>query len=882
MSSNSLSVSGSNVIVLDGEENDAPGCNCCVGDVTPGCFVSHFQPTAECTGQGDTCTGLYGCLAYIHRRGPCGHGRFAPRDDDYDELPAPYKNYHKDGDINDIDVLATLETQTEHTFQAEKRLVQHTTHISGILNQFALKFESSYNRLRRPKSTDLSAPRRLRTKYDLMALENAHALASNSSQLRSRSRNPFRQNSYYSSSGSRSSSRSRSSHSSIDLGDDVNSIGTNASDDEPPLLCVPQCIAAGIPFYSQIVKGIATSQISELQGECDRYLRNFEGDFTGSWVIQLGEFDSRFRCPFAVHELETSNISLCLIVNAKSLDGIKNHIKTYHPRVSTAVLSCTSWHQIYDTCVSKAKAKPNSLPSPYFDLQLVREKYKQFWFSDLDLIQTNRTHGEDECFSEFEPLKADLDGEPDSLLEPITTDCRKVDSQDFLEIFSSFQVILHIWLSLYLEGGYESPFSAGSQGPWRVTDPGSGWNHHSHCASGNGVSSLQPQYKGQQVSRRDVPEDSDDEYKKGLEGRGGGGKTQDRGYDKENWRLGCPLQRIGLHELPCSSANGPGRRYSGAKKLSYLRSHIRTKHHNVWAKEKLDLIAHPHTTTWKQIFLTLFRDWPDTLPIPTKYTSAETLYEKLEGSPGFEITKEQLYLVVQRDTLNCWTRTEQDESYMDTGLSVQNLNNGHGVGLESNNPNISFDSGPMGSMVHNIRNPTPEIVSGPQGDHPGPDLQVNSFQNHRVEPDQVDTRGQYATHRPQTYASHSIQRNLEPASGRVFPGYQPNYLAPARAHPPQQMPLQISHTNQPLEYTESLYVSGHPSNLDPRYGVGFRFQNNFTPRRRSQRYNEFLSDIFDPSQPPLSPYEIQELMASAHFTPPNFQYPRPSRRDGQH
>ncbi|KAF3182841.1 hypothetical protein TWF225_003167 [Orbilia oligospora] len=884
MGSNSRSLSGSSVVVLDEEENEAPSCNCCVGDVTPGGFVSYFQPTAKCTGQGDTCTGLYSYLSYIvhmHHRGPCG--RLAPGDDDYDAVPAhaPGKGYHKDDDINDIDVLATLETQPEHTFQAEKRLVQHTTHISDILNQFALKFESSHNRRCRPKSTDLPTPRQLRTKRDLKALEDAHALASNSStQFRGRSRNPFGQRSYYSSSGSRSSSRSRFSHSSIDLGDDVNSIDTNASDDKPPLLCVPQCIAAGIPFYRQIVRGVSTSQISELQEKCDRYLRDFEDDFTSPWVIQLGDFASRFRCPFAVHE--TSNISFCLIINARNLDGIKNHIKAYHPRVSTTVLSCTSWDQIYDTCFPEAKAKPNSLPSPYFDLQLVRVKYKRFWSSDLDLIQANRSHGEDECFSECDPLKADLDEESGFLPEPIATDCRKADSQDFLELFSSFQVILHIWLSLYLEGGYESPSSAGSQGPWRVMDPGSGWNQHPHGASGNGVSGLQPQPFGQRVSRRRAPEGSDDEYEKRSDDRRGGGKAKDREYDEGNGPLGCPLEQIGLHELPCRAANGPGRKYGGAKKLSYLRYHIKTKHHSVWAEERLNLIAHPNTTTWDRIFLTLFPNWPESLPIPPKYVSSGTLYQKLEGSPDFEITKEQLYLAVQSDTLNCWTRTGQDEFYMDTGLSVRNWNSSHEMVLEFNSPSMSFDSGSMGEMVHDMRNPAPEIVSGPQGDHPGPDLQVHSFQNHRVEPDQVGTRGQYVTHQPQTYSSRSTERNFGPASGRVFPSYQPNYLVSAQAPPSQQMLLQISQTNQPLENPEYLYVSGHPLSLDSRYGVDFRFRNNFTPRRRSQDYNEFLYNILDPNQLPRSPDEIQGLMTAAHFTPPNFQYPRPPRRNGQH
>ncbi|KAF3313122.1 hypothetical protein TWF173_006295 [Orbilia oligospora] len=875
MSSNSRSESRSDVVVLDGEENEAP---CCVGDVTPDSFVSHFQSTAKRAGQGDTEFYRYNYLPYIHRRGLCG--RLALGDNYYDDMPDPYKSYSEDDDIDDdiddnIDVLAALEAQAEQTFWAEKRLVQQTDHISGILNQFALEFESSHNRRHRPKSTDLSAPRQLRTKHDLIALENA--LASNSSaQLRGRSRdirNPFRQKSYYSSGGSRSSSRSRFSHFSIDLRDDVNSIDTNASDDDPPLLCVPQCIAAGIPFYRQIFKGIVTSRISELQAKCDRYLRDFEGDFKGSRVIQLGEFASRFRCPFAVRE--TRNISLCLIVNAENLDGIKNHIKTYHPDVSTTVLSCTSWDQIYNTCVPEAKGKPNPLPSPYFDLQLVREIYKQFWSSDLDLIRTNRSHEEDECFSGCNPPRADLDEKSGSLPEPVATDCCKADSQDFLEIFSSFQAILHIWLSLHLEGGYESPFSASSQGPWRVKSPGSGSNHHPNSASGNRVAVLQTGSVGQGGPRRGVSEGSDGEYEKGSGDRRSGDKTKDRVYSEEKGTLGCPLGQIGLHEFPCRAANGPGRKYGGAKMLRYLRAHIKDKHRNVWAQKRLDSIAHPHTTTWSQIFLTLFPTWPvSNLPIPPKYVSSGTLYRKLEGSPDFELTKEKLYLAVQRDTLDCWTRTGQAESYVDTCLLVQNWNNDHGMAPGFNSPSISFDSGFMGEMVHDMRNPMPEIVSGPRGDHPGPDLHDHSFQNHHAEPDQVDTRGQYFIHRPQTYSSHSAQRNFE------TPSYRLNYLASAQAPPSQQMPLQISHTNQPLEYLEPLYVSGHPLSLDSQYAsvVDVRFQNHFT----SGRANEFFSNIFDPNNFLRSPDGIQGFLTTAQSTPPNCQHPQPPRRNWQH
>ncbi|RVD83256.1 uncharacterized protein DFL_007651 [Arthrobotrys flagrans] len=565
----------------------------------------------------------------------------------------------------------------------------------------------------------------------------------------------------------------------------------------------------------------------------------------------------------------------CLLLNTGNLDGIRNHIKTHHPDVFFETLPCTSWHQIFDVCFPRAQ--PEFYPSPYFNLQLVREKFKKYWSSKSDLVRPSSSRADGEAFSESVPLDINIEKQDGPPLGFRSTKDHEPGSKDAPEIISSFQAILHIWLSLHLESNCDSqPFDLGNHKICKPPQGGSGGNGQPYVASPNGGPNFQLGFfggnDGQGGLEEDGIEESDDEDDDGSDG-GGRGRTRDAKYAMPHkCRIGCPLQQLGLPDLPCPG-HGRGRKFTGASKLSYIRQHIKGNHRDIWTDAQLDSIAHPKARTWRQIFLKLFPHWPRSLGFPPKWfrhtdpESSMTLYRRLESSPGFATKLNELYGAVERDTL--WSRALPDppHSYMDN--ETQSLDIGHRVGLELNGQNYGADpSFVVGEMARDVSHPMPETSSGPQQDHSGPDFQDVTFPNHQLEPDWEETIPQYL---PLTIPqSHSLQthqqQDLEPSNGLPFLSPQPPYSQPAPAPYWPQSPPQPNQGHQFSGYMNSFH-SGSFS-----HGEGFPHGERHNYGRRCP-YGFSSSTLTNPGRQ-LSLSELQALAASFGGTFPHVPTPQ--------
>ncbi|KAK6510661.1 hypothetical protein TWF506_009764 [Arthrobotrys conoides] len=427
---------------------------------------------------------------------------------------------------------------------------------------------------------------------------------------------------------------------------DKDSVGTKASDCELGSLSLSHCIVAGIPFHDKLSNGKISSRHLEFERQCTR---DVEDETSNPWVIQPGEFASRLRCPFAASGAGCN--TYCLFVNARNLDGIRNHIKAHHPDFFLATLLCNKWEEIFRACFPKAK--PAWCPSPYFDIRLVQEQYKGAWPVKRSPSQphAHHLHGEGECSYKSVSSDVDIVEEPGSLFSPTATEYEGPYSRDFPEILSSLQAVWHVRLSLFVDKVYGRPFDGSSHLPWKVLSPYGGQNQQPYQAgaspffdfhNGSGPAGGSG---GQHTPGQDGFKDSDDEYDDGSEGGGKDGRKRDRKYPM---RLACPLAGIGHPEFPCwvPCQGRKGRRYTGARYMKDLRHHIRTRHADIWSSEKLASILHPHTQTYKQLFCKLL-DWPKTLEMPSRGHGSPSLYELFAIDPDREAKRAELYRIVQ-------------------------------------------------------------------------------------------------------------------------------------------------------------------------------------------------------------------------------------------
>ncbi|EGX50046.1 hypothetical protein AOL_s00076g397 [Orbilia oligospora ATCC 24927] len=668
--------------------------------------------------------------------------------------------------------LGTLET---HAHQASKLLAERTDILDDIQ-----RFDTSYHRLNHPEPPEVANLKGPWSPYSSRILQGPQALI------------PAWRRPCSPSSGS--SSRSDTSRSSVGSSNGKDSIDTKASDDDQGLLSVPHCVAAGIPFYKKSSNEAATSRISRLEQECNRHIQEIGDDASNPWVIQPREFDSRFRCPFAAFKAGWT--TPCLLVSAGNLDGIRNHIGAHHRDVFWETLPCSSWDQIFKVCFPEADL--GLCPSPYFDLRLVREKYKRLWSFQPDKIRPRRLHKESETSSGIASSDIEIKQEDDSSISP-TAECEAPSFQDVPETFSSFQAILHIRFSLYLEKSYGRPFDGSSHGLWKTSSPYGGQNQRPNGADANGMPNLQSNPAGGSGGGEGLEQDdfgeSDDEYDEGSDGDGRG-RTHDKIYNSfPVWHLGCPLQRIGFPkcetippEFQCPPRRR-GRSFGGGRKLKDIRYHIKNNHTDIWSKEKLKSISHPNAKTWKGIFLKLFPDWPDTLKHPSKYHESPTLYDQLASEYDCATQREALYRAV-RDSRDLELHpTTNNGNQMGPQIHVQNYEN---------------------HLPPTSNNPVPETASGPQG-HYQPDPQNGFFDDYPIGPDQGLIMPPYMQFDspPQPLQSYQ-QQTFEPMNGPMFlnPGVMyPQFDAGSSL---QQMSLYQNQEYQYSEHQDSHYSGGIP------------------------------------------------------------------------
>ncbi|KAK6354066.1 hypothetical protein TWF730_008484 [Orbilia blumenaviensis] len=496
----------------------------------------------------------------------------------------------------------------------------------------------------------------------------------------------------------------------------ISSYGVGSVDEKAPanktgILSIPQCIIANVALYRELNRN-TNPEIIALEEACSSYLQSNNTGQSHPWVIKSNEFSTRFRCPFAAYQAQPGDYTGCLLVNTKDLHGIRTHIKGYHPDVYEQTLPLETWNQIFDVCLPQAK--PNPYPSPCFDLNLVREKYKAHWSFRTDKLYRPRvlvTRGH----QQRGPTDVSSAGEvtsPDSQFMGYQINS----SQDVPSIFSSFQAILHIRLSFLLERDYIQLFEAGrtASRPWKTSSPGDegSWSHYpgkinsSRYSQRGSVGRRNKDQVNEEDNYGGNGDEDDDESE-------GGGRRRDEHYEppQAHYRIACPLYKLGYPDLPCPRPKGQGRKYGGSQTLAHLRQHIRQSHRDLWPPNVLDSIGNERTRSWPTMFRRLFPLWPKSEPLPDMwcYGGSPTVHEKWSSSPHSASKLQELLIIVQ--------------PLFEFRRIIQGLRPGEEMGLEG--------TGQYENVAHDVSNPLPDG----RDIHPGPDLQ-NTALNSQPEPDQ--------------------------------------------------------------------------------------------------------------------------------------------------